>query len=218
MQDANFLDSKFWRALERIVEIVQTNVLWVLFSVPIFTIGAATTAFYYTLNKSVFQNRGYVYTEFKQAFKNNFKQATAGWLIFLVLVGFNGFMIYLTGRLNVYGAESGNFWIFFVIILGVALIYALYFYTMLARFKNSLGGHLKNAFTLMIVHFPSSLTFAALTAALYLVVYKYAWTIFFAPAIYLLFVRLMLEPIFRKYMTEEEVEEEELRNYDFHRD
>ena len=59
------------------------NLLWAVCSLPVFTIGASTTALWYASLKVV---RGQEYNAgalFFRSFKQNFKQATAIWLIYL---------------------------------------------------------------------------------------------------------------------------------------
>ena len=76
-------DNKFFRGVSKIIDCVWLSLLWFMCCIPVFTIGAATTALYYTINKSVKNDRGYASIEFFASFKENFKQSTIVWLIFL---------------------------------------------------------------------------------------------------------------------------------------
>ena len=81
--------------------------LWFMCCIPVFTIGAATTALYYTVNKSIKNDRGYASSEFFSAFKSNFKQSTVIWLIFLAIYALLGFDYYVMKSYADAGVEIG---------------------------------------------------------------------------------------------------------------
>lgn len=58
------------------------NILWLATSIPLFTIGASTTALIYSCMK-LHKGEGYPTVNFFHSFKENFKQATGIWLIYL---------------------------------------------------------------------------------------------------------------------------------------
>ena len=60
------------------------NIMWLVCCLPIVTIGASTTALYYTSFKIAKDEGSYITTMFFRSFKQNFKQATIIWLIMLV--------------------------------------------------------------------------------------------------------------------------------------
>ena len=59
------------------------NILFLVCSLPIFTIGASFTAMYYVTLKLAENEEGYIARGFLKSFKQNFKQATIIWLILL---------------------------------------------------------------------------------------------------------------------------------------
>ena len=61
------------------------SLLWLLTSLPVFTIGAATAAFYSFTLDAVGDNEGRVIGSYFSAFKANFKKATLLWLLQLTL-------------------------------------------------------------------------------------------------------------------------------------
>lgn len=81
----NMTDNVVTRALSRICDFIVLNILWVVCSIPLFTIGASTTAMYSVMLKIVRNEEGYIARGFLHAFKENFKQSTAEWLIIAVL-------------------------------------------------------------------------------------------------------------------------------------
>lgn len=84
------IDSPFYRTMGKIGDLVFANVLWLLCSLPIITAGASTLGLFSVVNKMAAKEDYTVRTDFFKAFKRDFKQGTALWLVVLV-VGFAGF-------------------------------------------------------------------------------------------------------------------------------
>ena len=66
------MDNIIIRVLTRVFDFIVLNVLWVLCSVPIITIGASTTALYSMMLKIVANEEGYIIRGFFEDFKKNF--------------------------------------------------------------------------------------------------------------------------------------------------
>ena len=76
-------DSPFWSFMSRIADLVIVNILWLVFCIPVFTIGASTAAMYRVTLNLVRGEGGGVVRSFWASFKLNFKQ---GVLLFLILL------------------------------------------------------------------------------------------------------------------------------------
>ena len=70
------IDGPFYRFICRFIDLVKLNFMWLLFSLPIVTIGASTTAAYSIALKMVDDEEGYMVKSFVKEFKRNFKQGT----------------------------------------------------------------------------------------------------------------------------------------------
>lgn len=83
----NFLsdNSVLGRFMMLVFDIVLLHFLWILCSLPLFTVGASTTALYYSCMKRIRTGEGYVWRNFFHAFKDNFRQATCIWLLLLAV-------------------------------------------------------------------------------------------------------------------------------------
>ena len=86
MKKAN-IDSPFYRTMGRIGDLVLANVLWLVCCLPILTAGASTLGLFTVVNKMAAKEDYTVRTDFFKAFKRDFKQSTALWLV-LLLAGF----------------------------------------------------------------------------------------------------------------------------------
>ena len=74
-------NGKMMELLWKPIHIMFLNLLWVLFSLPMVTIGASTTALYSVLIKMRNGKEGKLFLDFWDAFRKNFRQATVIWLI-----------------------------------------------------------------------------------------------------------------------------------------
>ena len=79
------MDNVVTRALSRICDFVILNILWLVCSIPIVTIGASTAALYSVMQKIIRNEEGYIASGFFKAFKENFKQSTIMWLVIVIL-------------------------------------------------------------------------------------------------------------------------------------
>ena len=65
-------DNPVWRFIGKLGDLIILNVLWLITSIPIVTIGASTTALYYVTLKLVRDEDGYTIRSFFKSFKENF--------------------------------------------------------------------------------------------------------------------------------------------------
>lgn len=73
----NFLSSDSWleRFFNLVFNLVVMHFIWQVCSLPIFTIGASTTALYDTFMKRTRRDEGYIWKNYFSSFKSNFKKA-----------------------------------------------------------------------------------------------------------------------------------------------
>ena len=103
----NLINNSVIDGINRIVDSVILCFLFLLCSIPIFTIGASTTALYYTMLKVVQNDRSYISKEFFSCFKKNFKQSTLVWLMLLGIYAFLGFDFIIMKSALMMGDLSG---------------------------------------------------------------------------------------------------------------
>lgn len=77
-------DSKFMEMLNKITDMMILNVLFILTSIPIFTLGASMTALYTVTLKLAEGEDVYLVREYFGGFKENFRKATFLWIILLI--------------------------------------------------------------------------------------------------------------------------------------
>lgn len=144
------MEGPVYRILTRFVELIVLNGLFLLFCIPIFTIGASTTALYSVTLKMVRNEESGVYSGFVQAFKKNFKQSTSIWIL-LMFTGLILFLDYL--YLELY---EGNFTLLIILSLFfftcIYLILTILIFPYVARFKNTIRESFVNAMKIAITN------------------------------------------------------------------
>lgn len=169
-------ESKFSQLLLKLCYACYLNLLWFLCSLPIVTIGASTTALYYSCLKVIRNEEGHVAAAFFRSFKENFKQATVLWLIMLGAGLFLGFDIYTVWHLR--ASAAGNLAVMWTIVLAVLfavmVVYVIvltHVFPLLASVENTNRAMLKNALLIGTHYlFATILVFAVHFAMFYAVV------------------------------------------------
>ena len=143
-------ESRFSQLLLKLCYACYLNLLWLVCSLPIFTMGAATTALYYTCLKVIRGEEGYVGAAFFRSFRENFKQATVLWLMMLGAGLFLGFDVYTVWHLR--AGSAGNLAVMWTLVLAVlfaaTVVYVIVLeiiFPLLASVENTNRAMLKNA-------------------------------------------------------------------------
>ena len=198
--------------LSRLADLFWLNLLYIICCIPVITAGAATTALYYVTLKMAKDEEGYITKSFFKSFKQNFLQATAIWLVILVI----GIVMFMDLRI----ANGGNMAEVFntttvsnvvIVAVGVMVIVLCmtltYVFPLLAQFDNTVVNTVKNAFLISIRHLPYTFLMMVITA----IPFALIW---FSPALLLLVLIMFsatayinskfLNKIFVLYMPKEE--------------
>lgn len=155
------VDGALYKFLTRLWDMIKLNFMWLLFSLPIVTVGAATVAAYSVTLKMVDEQEGYVARQFVKAFKENWRQGIPMGLLAL----FCSYVVYLDFELQrVMEDDSTMFLIFGIIaafVFGMSFIYA---FPLSARYENTLIGTLKNSVNIATRYFLRTLLLVAVVA------------------------------------------------------
>ena len=147
------------RALSKLFDIGWLSLIYVVFCVPLVTIGAATTSLYYVSAKVLRKDRGYVWSEFWHSFKLNFKPATLMWLIFAAIYGLLYFNL---TTFNTSNAAGGYLVGAYIAIAFIVTCVASYAFCLLSRFNMNVRGILRYALYMSFRHFLHTLCFLAI--------------------------------------------------------
>ena len=212
MRNAFRYDSPLMTGLSKFYRLMMLDALWIIFCIPVFTAGASTTAFYYTIQKNLKYNRGYIWQCFWDCFKSNFKAATKIWLIFLgigVILALDiGVMRYLVEKQqNTFGVD----WLMYVFVV-LLILYAVWTFAYVARFSNTTKETLRNSAILAVANLRHTLVILLIIAVTAFVVWLVPITLIILPGVALWFISVFTERVFRANMTEEQRKQEDERN------
>lgn len=147
---------KFWK-------LIQLNLIFILFSIPIVTIGPAYVAMCKVMKDLVNERGVFLFSDFFEAFKKNFKQSVIFWIVDLVVLAV--FSVCIPFYYNMTN-DNGFGWILFGLSACLMFIWFLincYMFVMLPIMDMKLIPMLKNAFYLSILGLKSNLcTFFAI--------------------------------------------------------
>lgn len=178
-------DSKFSQIMLKLCTGCYLNMLWIICSLPIFTIGAATAALYSVTLKIARDEDPPILTTFVKALRENFKQATVLWLILLgagLLLGADGYILY-----HLYRSTQGP--VAVISTLGLALIIAaaiafvivlIYVFPLTASVRNTNFAMLKNSLLIGIHYLFCTILVFAIHFAMF-----FAVVAFFTPLVIL---------------------------------
>ena len=171
-------ESKFSQLLLKLCYACYLNLLWAVCSIPIFTIGASTTALYYASLKIVRGEESYAGRLFFRSFRENFRQATQLWLILLgigLVLGADGYILFHL-RQTASGAMGVIWTLALAVVIAACVLYVIvleYIFPLLASVSNTNAAMLKNSFLIGTHYlFATILVFAVHFAMFFVVV---AW-------------------------------------------
>ncbi len=203
------LDNGFFSFLSKVCDIIFLSIIFVIFCIPVITIGPACTALYYATVKVIRRERGYVFREFFRSFKLNFKKAAIVGILLTIVYIIVGFDLWAA-----YKALDGSTLRFamFGVYLAIAILalgFSVYVYPVLSRFDVSLRQLIKTVFIISLRHLPSTICMIILTGAAVLGVYIIPFLLFVIPGVLVLLNSLVMERILKKYTPQTENGEDE---------
>ncbi len=159
-------EGALYRITERIVDLVLLNLLYLIFCIPIVTIGPATAALHYVTLKYAANEEDRVWAPFIHSFRQNLKQGIVVGLSTTVLGVFLALDFYWIYQL----VSNGNafYKVILVMVSLACIIYLMmtaYIYPLLARYDNSLKQMYRTALVLAIRHLPATVCLAIISAA-----------------------------------------------------
>lgn len=142
------------RFLGKVADLMWLNILTMICSIPVFTIGASFTALHYMCLKIVRNEESYITKGYFKSFKENFRQSTIMWLMILAVAAFLGTDFYIM-------ANSGLqfHYVFRLILLAITVLMAftaVMIFPLQAKFDNPIKITIKNAFTVSVLQFPQT--------------------------------------------------------------
>lgn len=128
-------------------KIILLNFMWILFSIPVVTIGASTTALYKVMFSIIAKNDSFPFKTFVVTFKKEFKNSTKVWLAMVLGICVFSFDFY-------FGFKSTYSFSKFFLILGIVgvLLFSLITFLVfpyICKYNNNFKGYIGNTFKIV---------------------------------------------------------------------
>ena len=169
----DILGRKFWK-------LIQLNFLYILFCLPVVTIGPATAGMTYVLRNFANEQHSFLFSDFWDSFKSNFKQSfiySILSLIATVLLSVSIYYYYI--NLN----QNKFYYLPFVVSVSIAIIFIFmnyYVYLMIVTLDLKLKAIIKNAFIFSVLGVKTNIiTFLILGLIIFATVWYFPITLLF---------------------------------------
>ena len=182
-------------------QLILLSILWTFCCLPIITIGASSTALYYTVVKVLRRNQDSLFGAFFREFRSNFLQSLNINMAFLCYFGVLAYFATPQLAASQYGYGLGFYALIGLTFLGMLPLCVVY--PTISRFFYQGGALLR--FLLMVTgrHLHIVLACALLLVAGILTVLSNPAALLFVPGIVCYLQSLLLEPVFKKYSEED---------------
>ncbi len=137
-------DNKFGRITGAILRIVLCNLLFLLYSIPVITMGASYTALCSVMIRTFRSPQDVsVIADFRKAFRTNLKQATVCWVLAILILILGIVDLSICQSMGTVGMYL-QFAVAAFLLFGV--IYLLFLFPAIAAFDNTIGKLMQHAF------------------------------------------------------------------------
>lgn len=199
------VESSFYRFLMKFLDVLKLNFIWILFSLPVITVGASTVAAMSVALKMVDDEEGYIGRSFLKAFKENWKQGTILWVITVIA----SYAVYLDFQLFEAVPENPVLFLVIGMVSAFVIILALlYSYPLLARYENTLFKTIQNSLDISRKYFGRTLLLIVVVGFEFLIFQFNSTMIFFGIIIGPAFVIFTIASFSKRIFQEIEKEPE----------
>lgn len=141
-------DGKLAQILTTLGNLMVLNILTLLCSIPVITIGPAAVALFNNTIRIARGEDGPLISQYFSSFRANFKQAAILWVLMGGCIAFMAFDIYLLAFLE--GALGQVYQVVLLVLIILFTLVSIYGFALMARFDNTMKNTLKNAWILSI--------------------------------------------------------------------
>lgn len=197
-------ENRFWRWVDRAADVLILSLLWSVCSVPLITIGAASTALYDAASRCVRGGERTPYSRFFRTFRAEFKTATLSWLAWG-----GGMAALLASHIlllrSAQGSPAPMALSMACLVLAIAAAGVLcWLFPLLSRFEYTFGGLNRTAVQFLFAHPPSTAAMAALLALAADITLQLVFPLCFLPCLLALAHSVFVERAFRRHMPEQD--------------
>lgn len=160
------------RILTKLMYIAELNLLFLICSIPVITVGASCTAMYTVLFRFVRNDEPDILKTFFKAFRENLKNASCIWAAMLAAAGTLAVNYYALYHMDGGWTEALRVFFNFIFIIWVMLW--VYIFPAAAYYKNSVLGYFQFSIRVAIANLPVTAAIILIQAAILLAILFFA--------------------------------------------
>ena len=190
---------------EKLFDLIAVSLLWVIFCIPIFTIGPATSALYYVAVKQIRKDRGSLLKNFFSSFRDGLRIGIPLTSIVLIYTTIMVATVWLVNSMIDNGSPgtASSYLSFGAKALLVPLLFILpYLAPVLSRFSLGVFAILKLCIVMSIRFFWRTLLALVLFAGAAVLLWFIPYLFILLPGVCALVCSFLIEPALRKYQPE----------------
>lgn len=188
-----------WRTLNTLTDIMALSVLWLLLSLPVLTLGAATAALYDSVVRCIRYKQPRPYARFFRTFKNELVPGALLTLLWGAVAALGLWMLALLRQYSAASPSAGAAGAAYYVALVVPLGAACWVFPTLSRCALGFGALNATALKLAVGHLPSTVILVLMTGELARLSVRWLYPLAFMPAVMMLLWSLFTEPAFKKH-------------------
>lgn len=148
-------ENKLMQAITRLTDLLILSILWTVCSIPLITIGPATSALYYVTLKMTDDSESSILTSFFRSFRQNLRQG----IILTMISALIALLLYWDRALlmALLPSHLGLVQILFWVLSGIFVMGESILFPLLSRYENSVLRTLQNAYLLTFAYLPRAL-------------------------------------------------------------
>ena len=203
LNDSAGYSEKYISFMNAVFDLLVLGILWIICSIPLVTIGAASSALYYAVVKCIKKGESYPIRSFFHSFKMNLKQGSILTLIMLIISGTA--VSNITILLNRANGNLALFMLMFYIavLLGVITI-TIYLFAALSRYEMGSVWLLKQSAYMAVRHLGTTVMIWCMLFCIGVLLYKFVFLLILIPGPAVFVLSEFMENVLQRYEPEME--------------
>lgn len=192
----------FYGGAGKIFDVLLLNVLFIICSLPIITMGASFTALYYTASENIREGKGYAAQAFLKAFGKNLFPSVFLWAAIVIC----SFLMHL--NLGIVSAETGGnlrifLFMFYAVCAALIVGIACYAFPVLSRFEMNVGWIIKVSIYMVFRYIGQTMGCVLMVGISGWLILKIPFLLFIIPSVMAVLSTYILEPVLKKHYPKE---------------
>lgn len=156
------INNPIMRYVIKVFDCMCLSVLWLAMCLPVFTIGASTTAMFAVIHRYIRLEEESLWKTYWKTFREEFKRTTLCTLVALVILALLAVDALVFRTMVMQGQLLGNLYWLILLLIGIEATWLTYLFAYTERFTGSVKDTMRLSLLMMILHPVKSLTVLAL--------------------------------------------------------